>query len=220
MVTRPSSIFSPITPAMSATVASTVAPVSRVIASKASRSATWASKAACAKVPASAWNSSPLATKSVSHRTSTMVLSTAATTPLEAVRSAPLLAALAAPEIRRASTALSKSPSLSSSAFLHSIIPAEVISRSRLTSAALIVAIFFLRVSVGREVRSLDPHVSRLGLRGVSQVDVLRLLGCGVGGCGFCACCVSRRAARSCRVGGGRFIGSTLACEQFTLPLG
>ena len=62
------------------------------------------------------------------------------------------------------------------------------VSRSRLTSAALIVAIFFLRVSVGREVRSFDSHVSRLVLRGVIQVDALRLLGCGVGGCGFCAC--------------------------------
>ena len=65
-----------------------------------------------------------------------------ATRPLLAVRSAPRLAApLAAPLMRRISTASSKSPSASSSAFLQSIMPAPVRSRSFLTSAAVKFAI-------------------------------------------------------------------------------
>ena len=66
--------------------------------------------------------------------------SAAATSPFAVVRSARLPMSFA-PLMRRYSTALSKSPSDSSSARLQSIIPAPVSSRSRLTSAALIVAI-------------------------------------------------------------------------------
>ena len=68
-----------------------------------------------------------------------------ATRPLEAERSAPRLAALAWPLTRRISTALSKSPSASVSAFLQSIMPAPVASRSIFTSAAEIVAMSFGR---------------------------------------------------------------------------
>ena len=48
------------------------------------------------------------------------------------------LTALAMPMVRRTSTALSRSPSASTRAFLHSIIGESVISRSCLTSAAVI----------------------------------------------------------------------------------
>src|SRR5687767_12152645 len=51
------------------------------------------------------------------------------------------LAALAAPLARSQSIAFSKSPPVSCSAFLHSIIPAPVLSRSSLTSLALIVVV-------------------------------------------------------------------------------
>jgi hypothetical protein len=61
----------------------------------------------------------------------------AATRPLLASRSA-RLATLAAPVIRRISVAASKSPSASVRAFLASIIPAPVASRSFFTSAAVI----------------------------------------------------------------------------------
>src|SRR5205814_2316177 len=56
--------------------------------------------------------------------------------PLAAVRPARLPTSLA-PLMRRISTALSKSPPASSSAFLQSIIPEPVRSRSFLTSAAV-----------------------------------------------------------------------------------
>jgi len=82
-------------------------------------------------------NASFLATKSVSESSETSALPDAATRPAEVSRSAPRAAALAAPRTRRYSTALSKSPSVSSRAFLHSIMPAWVSSRSFLTSAAV-----------------------------------------------------------------------------------
>ena len=81
--------------------------------------------------------SSFLATKSVSEFSSTRAPPEVATSPAVASRSAPRLAALAAPLVRSTSTAASKSPSASSSAFLQSIIPAPVVSRSFLTSAAV-----------------------------------------------------------------------------------
>ena len=88
------------------------------------------------------WNLSPLATKSVSHFSSTRtpeVLSSAmraTTAPFSAVRPS-RLATPFWPLTRRISTALSTSPSASSSAFLQSIMPAPVSSRSFLTSAAV-----------------------------------------------------------------------------------
>ncbi|SLJ82472.1 Uncharacterised protein [Mycobacteroides abscessus subsp. abscessus] len=85
---------------------------------------------------ASAWNSSFLATKSVSELISIITPSLAATRPSAVVRSARLPTSLA-PLMRSSSTALSKSPSVSASAFLQSIIPEPVSSRSRFTSAAV-----------------------------------------------------------------------------------
>ena len=81
-----------------------------------------------------------------------------ATRPLAAVRPARLPTSLA-PLMRRISTALSKSPSASSSAFLQSIMPAPVRSRSFLTSAAVKFAMLSLASVVWR--RSL----ARTGLR-------------------------------------------------------
>ena len=87
-----------------------------------------------------------LATKSVSQFTSTKtpdLASTsiwAATTPSLASRSA-FFAALIAPRSLRNLIAASTSPLVSLSAFLHSIIPALVLSLSSLTKAAVISAI-------------------------------------------------------------------------------
>ena len=86
---------------------------------------------------ASCWNCSFLATKSVSQFSWTSAFSAAATRPLVADRSAPRLAALAAPWMRSSSIAFSKSPSVVSSAFFASIMPAPVASRSFFTSAAV-----------------------------------------------------------------------------------
>src|SRR4051794_17446196 len=77
-----------------------------------------------------------LATKSVSQLSSTSAEQKWAIRPLAVVRPARLPTSLA-PLIRSSSTALSKSPSDSSSAFLQSIMPAPVSSRSFLTSAAV-----------------------------------------------------------------------------------
>ena len=83
------------------------------------------------------------ATKSVSQETSTSapVLASsdtkAFTAPSLVARPA-FLAAAARPFLRMMSTAASMSPSASTSAFLHSIMPEPVISRSSLTIAAVI----------------------------------------------------------------------------------
>src|SRR3954453_9227531 len=137
--TRPSSIFSPILTASPATTSPTVESPSGTALS-ASRSAGFASAAASAICWAVATNSSLLATKSVSQFSSTSAVPEAATSPADAVRSAPRFSALAAPLTRRISMALSKSPSASCSAFLLSIMPALVMSRSFLTSAAVMFA--------------------------------------------------------------------------------
>ena len=118
----------------------TVRPSASVSASSAWTSpvpvlAAWATMSA-----ASCWNCSFLATKSVSQFSSIRAPSAAATRPLVALRSAPRSLTFVAPLMRRISTALSKSPSASSSAFLQSIIPAPVASRSFLTSAAVMFA--------------------------------------------------------------------------------
>src|SRR4051812_37135932 len=89
---------------------------------------------------ASVWNCSFLATKSVSAASSMIAPSAAATRPLLATRSC-RFSTLAELLMRRISSARSYSPSASSRAFLHSIIPAPVASRSFLTSAAEIFAI-------------------------------------------------------------------------------
>ena len=91
------------------------------------------------------WNWSFLATKSVSELTSTTaprVPSTATPTrPSAAVRPA-FLAAADRPLARSQSTDASMSPLFSDSAFLQSIMPAPVRSRSSFTEAAVISAMF------------------------------------------------------------------------------
>jgi len=85
------------------------------------------------------WKSSVLATKSVSQFTSTSAADPgatwAATTPSEAIRDA-FFAAAARPFFRRTSTASSRLPPDSVRAFLQSIIPAPVFSRSSRTNSA------------------------------------------------------------------------------------
>src|SRR5690349_5039795 len=103
--------------------------------------------AACATMLAArVWKSSFLATKSVSQDSWIIAPSAAAIRPLVASR-APSLLTFAPALMRSASTALSKSPSASVRAFLLSIMPAPVRSRSFFTSAALMVAIARFLVS-------------------------------------------------------------------------
>src|SRR5579872_301253 len=100
-------------------------------------------KALCATLRAKAPKSGPRATKSVSQFTSTMAAVRASadliatTSPSAATREA-FLSAFARPCLRISSAAASRSPLVSTSAFLHSIIPAPVRSRSCLTASALI----------------------------------------------------------------------------------
>src|SRR6185369_6924439 len=100
--------------------------------------------ASCATFFTKSWNSSFLATKSVSEFTSTTaprLPSTATPTrPSDAVRPA-FLAAADRPLARSQSMAASMSPLVSASAFLQSIMPALVRSRSSFTDAAVISAI-------------------------------------------------------------------------------
>src|SRR5579859_346171 len=120
---------------------STVAPGLASAASRVRRSAALLLMAASAICFAVSWNSGVLATKSVSQFSSTSTptsvpSSSAVTRPLAAVRVARLPASLT-PLTRSSSIAFWKSPSASLSAFLQSIMPAPVWSRSRLTSAAV-----------------------------------------------------------------------------------
>ena len=138
-------MFSPILAMSSRRRSATVSPLrpGNATAPRASTSVGAAASAAAATSWANVWNSSPLATKSVSLLTS--AIATAApsgdvsrvTTPSAATRPA-RLSALAAPDLRINSTATSMSPPASTSAFLQSIMPAPVRSRSSRTSAALI----------------------------------------------------------------------------------
>src|SRR5688572_25431411 len=92
----------------------------------------------------SARNALFLAVKSVSDLSCTSaarLLPTAAATAPSRFSRSERSAALAKPFLRNSSTALSKSPSLSMSAFLQSIMPAPVASRRRFTSFAVISAI-------------------------------------------------------------------------------
>src|SRR5690606_11761409 len=100
-----------------------------------------ASSASLETEPTIFWNCSLRATKSVSELISTAApLVPAVTTPTRpsaATRSA-FLAALARPRVRSQSTAASMSPLVSARAFLQSIMPTPVSSRSCLTIAAVI----------------------------------------------------------------------------------
>ena len=124
-------------------VSATEAPPDMGSASRASISAGWLSSVSLATSLQKFWKSSPLETKSVSQLTSTMatfLLSSLAwmeIRPSAAVRPA-FLSALARPVLRMCSIAASMSPSHSTSAFLHSIMPAPVRSRRSFTIAAVI----------------------------------------------------------------------------------
>ena len=119
----------------------TVLPSASFSSSSASTSVGLAAAACATMSVASCWNCSFFATKSVSQLSWIIVPSAAATRPLSAARVSPRCCAFAAPLIRSASIALSKSPSASVRAFLLSIMPAPVRSRSFFTSTALMFAI-------------------------------------------------------------------------------
>jgi hypothetical protein len=138
--TRRSSSFSPITAATDSMFSCTVRPSARIWPSSVWTSAGLVAAACATMSAATCWNCSFFATKSVSQFSSIIAPSAAATSPLLAVRSARFVA-LAAYLMRTISAACSKSPPASSRAFLESIIPAPVRSRSRFTSAALMFAI-------------------------------------------------------------------------------
>ena len=114
-----------------------------------SASTSAAVRAALAMPETISWKSAFLATKSVSELISTATplppSTTTATRPSAAVRP-DFLAALARPLVRSQSTAASMSPSVSVRAFLASIMPAPVLSRSSLTIAAVIAIVALLNV--------------------------------------------------------------------------
>src|SRR5688572_4672183 len=146
-VTRRTVRFSPILAISARRRSSTVSPLDSFSALTASTLPAPADSAALATSLANPRNSSPRATKSVSlfTSTSTPVLPSAdfstTTTPSAATREA-FLSALASPALRMFSAAASRSPLVSTSAFLHSIMPAPVRSRSCLTASAVIVITF------------------------------------------------------------------------------
>ena len=119
-------------------------------------------------------NVSFLATKSVSELTSTTaaVLSSFTTTvqrPSAAILPA-FFSAFACPFFLKYSTASSMLPSVSPNAFLQSIIPAPVNSRSSFTIAAVIAIfiflhLFFLKVRTGNYCLSCFIHTLRVSYR-------------------------------------------------------
>src|SRR5690349_2609530 len=121
----------------------TVPPLGYWAAPRASTSVPFSS-ASLATLRTKSWKISFLATKSVSEFTSTSAprvpSTTTPTRPSAAVRPA-FLAAADRPLARSQSIAASISPLVSASAFLQSIIPAPVRSRSSFTDAAVISAI-------------------------------------------------------------------------------
>src|SRR5712692_8830382 len=138
-------MFSLIRPKSALSASSTVAPP-KGSAFSAARSTGLRFATSCAREAANFWKSSVLATKSVSQLTSTIAPAFAsgatytATTPSAAVRAAARDALLPS-LMRRSSSALAELPSASTSAFLHSIIGASVLSRRSLTMLAVISAI-------------------------------------------------------------------------------
>src|SRR5690554_5311446 len=120
-------------------------PLESSIASNCSSVSGFCSKAALRNCSVRAIKSSFFATKSVSHCKATTAAKSpsvvAKTHPSDASRSS-RFAATACPFLRIISTALSKSPFASLSAFLQSIIPAPVILR-RCWISAIVTAIFY-----------------------------------------------------------------------------
>src|SRR5579862_2384482 len=134
---------------------SRLSPASGCSAPSASTVAGPSRRALSATLKAKAPKSGPRATKSVSQFTSTMAAVresadlTATTSPSAATRVA-FLSALARPWRRISSAAASRSPLVSTSAFLHSIIPAPVRSRSCRTASAVI----FIATRSPQDIRS------------------------------------------------------------------
>ena len=126
---------------------STLSPPANITEDKASASLGLFCAMACAKLLANAMKLSFFAIKSVSQFTSTSaptlpsVLIKALTKPSAATREAALLA-LTPLLMRSSSSAALKSPSVSTSAFLQSIMPRPVASRRSFTIPAVISAIF------------------------------------------------------------------------------
>ena len=108
-----------------------------------------------------AWKSELRATKSVSEFTSTTTptppLTATPTSPSAAVRP-DFFAALASPLVLSQSTAASMSPPVSVSAFLASIIPAPVASRSSLTMVAVIDISALLKRSCRAQSLVAEPY--------------------------------------------------------------
>src|SRR5438067_2647054 len=147
--------------------ASTVRPVPGYSAWRSASTSPLPATASPATVRTKAWNRSLRATKSVSELTSTTAPATprvaTPTRPSAATRPA-FFAAAARPFLRSQSTAASRSPPLSPSARLQSIIPAPVLSRNSLTSAAVTSAIALI-LSSNRCRRRLFRGRCRLRLR-------------------------------------------------------
>src|SRR6185437_2039902 len=131
------------------------------------------------------------ATKSVSQLTSTIAAArpsaarSTAMTPSAAIRVA-FLSALARPCLRMSSAAASRSPPVSTRAFLHSIMPAPVRSRSCLT------------VSAEMLMNDDAPHALRAGFYGVRRAEPR-------------PCCGANRAGRSITGLGPAAPGATAA---------
>src|SRR5690606_14747157 len=134
-------MFSPTLATSSVRAASTDRPSGNVADASAATSSTSPSRTSAATACANAAKFSSLATKSVSELTSTIAArlpSVAITTRPSAATRPDFFSALAWPAFRRYSTAASMSPPVSASAFLQSIMPAPVRSRSSFTCDALI----------------------------------------------------------------------------------
>src|SRR6185312_7521783 len=135
-------MFSPIFATSDRRRSSMLSPLSSFRASSAASEAGLAASVRAATLRAKARKSCSRATKSVSQLTSTMAAARASgafsmtITPSAATREA-FLSAFASPCLRISSAAASRSPLVSTSAFLHSIMPAPVRSRSCLTDSAV-----------------------------------------------------------------------------------
>jgi len=127
------------------------------------------------------WNLSLRATKSVSELTSTnaplLPSVVAPINPSAATRPA-FLAACASPLVRSQSMAASISPSDSVRAFLQSIMPAPVVSRSSFTIAAVIVVIAcpYLRVCAVRVRKS----ICEVGPSETQAASAIKALACSI----------------------------------------
>ena len=135
-------MFSPIVPMASLMVSATDLPVSGKVAAETASTEPSVDRATVATPSTSRWKESLRATKSVSELSSTTTASVPSAAmpirPSAAVRP-DFLSALEMPLARSQSIAASMSPFVSESAFLQSIMPAPVLSRSSFTCAAEIV---------------------------------------------------------------------------------